>query len=277
MVEIVLSSYNGKHFIDQQIESIAGQTHGDILLTVRDDGSSDDTVQRLGAWRERLGKRMRILPSEGNVGVVRSFEILLSQSVGDYVMMCDQDDVWLPRKVELTLDKMREEEKANPGKAVAVFTSVNLVDGDLKSKGMTFFEQNHFDFPFAGSFYNICVCNCVAGCTMMLNRKALDVALPFASDVPAHDWWIAARVAHEGVLSVLMTPTMLYRLHGNNVCGAAVMEEGHYRKLMRSPLAVWRKYAEVRRFLKDVGFRLGFVGWLFLKLRHVAHRKLHTR
>ncbi|MCQ2344592.1 MAG: glycosyltransferase family 2 protein [Paludibacteraceae bacterium] len=276
MVEIVLSSYNGSRFIDQQIESIANQTFGDWLLTVRDDGSQDDTVQRLESWQNRLGERMRIMPSEGNVGVVRSFELLLGFSKGDYVMMCDQDDVWLPRKVEMTLEMMKEEEKKNSGKAVAVFTSINLVDGELKPKGMTFFEQNHFDFPFAKTFNNICVCNCVAGCTMMLNRNALRVALPFAESVPAHDWWVAAKVARNGILSVLETPTMLYRLHGNNVCGADVMEDGHYRKLMKSPLAVWRKYAEVRQFLKDVGFRWGFAGWLFYKLRHVAHRKLRN-
>lgn len=277
MVEIVLSSYNGRKYIDQQIESIANQSHKDLLLTVRDDGSSDDTVQRFERWKERMGERMRILPSEGNVGVVRSFELLLAASVGDYVMMCDQDDVWLPGKVEMTLAKMKEEEAVNTGKPIVVFTSINLVDGDLNPKGMTFFEQNHFDFPFAGRFNNICVCNCVAGCTMMLNREALRIALPFADNVPAHDWWVAAKIAREGVLSVLMTPTMLYRLHGHNVCGADVMEEGHYRKLMRSPLAVWRKYASVRRFLRDVGFRWGFAGWLFFKLRHVAHRKLHSR
>lgn len=273
MIEILLSSYNGARWIDQQIESIANQNCVDWLLTVRDDGSSDDTVQRLQAWKYKLGDKMRILPSEGNVGVVRSFEILLEQSIGEYVMMCDQDDVWLPEKVQVTYERMLEVEAKNPGKAVLVFTSVELVDGELRPLGTTFFQQNRFDFPFALEFNNICVCNCIAGCTAMINREAVRLSLPFGKHSPYHDWWIAARVSKHGILSVIEEPMMLYRQHGDNACGMKQTDPHHYVSLLRHPIKAHREFSVLEPFLREVGFG-GMPKFYICKIRHYIHRKL---
>lgn len=272
MVEILMSTYNGEKWMDEQIESIVNQTYKDWLLLVRDDGSSDNTVKKLYEWKERLGKKMRIIEGK-NVGVTKSFEILLKENETQYCMMCDQDDYWKREKVELSMQQMMDEERKHPDQPVVVFTAVDLVDGDLKPLGKTFFEQNQFDFPFAKRFKNICVCNCVAGCTMLINWRAKQLVLPFSEKVPMHDWWIAAKVAKNGILSVVETPTMLYRQHGDNVCGAKKAENGYYERLAKNPKALWDKYSEVAGFLRDVGFRGGFVAWLFYKLRHIIHRK----
>lgn len=267
-----MSTYNGVRWMDEQIESIVNQTYEDWRLVVRDDGSSDDTVERLREWQERLGDKMCMIEGR-NVGVIKSFEQLLMQCTADYCMFCDQDDVWKPEKVELTINEMKRMEHVNSGKAAMVFTSVDLVDGDLNPLGKTFFEENQFDFPFAMSFRNICVCNCVSGCTMMLNSRARKLVVPFSENVQMHDWWIAALVAKNGVVSVVETPTMLYRQHRGNICGSHKKQNGYYSRLAKSPATIFAKYKEVAAFLKDVGFSGGFVAWMFFKLRHVIHRK----
>lgn len=273
MVEILLSSYNGSRWIDEQIESIVNQTYTEWRLIVRDDGSKDDTLKKLYEWREKLGKKkIRIIEGE-NIGVIKSFETLLKKAHSEYCMLCDQDDVWKRTKVEMTMNEMQRIEKVKPKKPAMVFTSIDLVDENLKPLGTTFFEQNKFDFPFAMSFSNICVCNCVAGCTMMLNWRARRMVVPFSENAPMHDWWIAALVARKGILGVVKMPTMFYRQHGNNVCGAKATANGYYGNLAKSPATIIKKYAEVRKFLWDVGFRGGFLMWLFCKIRHVIHRK----
>ena len=259
--------------MDEQIESFVNQTYTDWKLLVRDDGSSDDTVRKLYAWRERLGKRkMRIIEGE-NVGVVKSFERLLSKCRTEYAMFSDQDDYWKPTKIEMTMNQMKMEERLHPGKPVVVFTSVDLVDSELKPLGQTYFQQNKLDFPFAKGFNSVCVCCPAAGCTMMLNWRVRRLVLPFSEHALMHDWWIVARVAKEGVLSVVEIPTMLYRQHGDNVCGARATEKGYHLRLMGKPLTIIDKYAKERKFLQAVGFRWGFAGWLFFKLRHIIHRK----
>ena len=272
MVEILMSTYNGVRWMDEQIESIVNQTYADWRLAVRDDGSSDDTIGRLREWQTRLGNKMTIIEGR-NVGVIKSFEQLLLQCTSEYCMLCDQDDFWKPEKVEMTMNEMHTIEIQKPDMPAMVFTSVDLVDGNLKPLGKTFFQQNHFDFPFAMSFRNICVCNCVAGCTMMLNERARKLVVPFSANAPMHDWWIAALVAKNGIVSVVEYPTMLYRQHGDNVCGSKQKEKGYYGKLAKSPTTIFSKYREVSGFLRDVGFSGGFVAWLFFKLRHVIHRR----
>lgn len=272
MVEILMSTYNGEKWMDEQIESFVNQTYTDWRLVVRDDGSSDDTVKKLYKWQEKLKKKMKIIEGE-NVGVVKSFEMLLARCKTEYCMYSDQDDYWKPAKMEMTLNQMKMEEKNHPGKPVAVFTSVDLVDGELKPLGKTYFQQNKLDFPFAKRFNNVCVCCPAAGCTMMLNWRARRLVLPFSEHALMHDWWIAARVAKKGVLSVLEIPTMLYRQHENNVCGAREMEKDYHVRLLGHPMTILNKYMEQRKFLREVGFRWGFVGWLFFKIRHIIHRK----
>lgn len=273
MVEILMSTYNGEQWLDEQIESIAYQTYTDWRLIVRDDGSKDDTVKKLYEWKEKLGKKkIRIIEGE-NVGVIKSFEILLHKAHSEYCMLCDQDDVWKHTKVEMTMLEMERIEKIKPHAPAMVFTSVDLVDETLKPLGKTFFEENQFDFPFAMKFHNICVCNCVSGCTIMLNWRARRMVIPFSENVPMHDWWIAALVAKKGIVGVVKTPTMFYRQHGGNVCGSKEKEKDYYENLAKSPATIRNKYLEVADFLKDVGFRGGYLAWLFFKVRHVIHRK----
>lgn len=272
MTEIVMSTYNGELWVDEQIESIVKQTYTDWQLTVRDDGSTDKTIYILEKWKERLGNRMRLVKGE-NIGVVKSFESLIRMAEGEYIMMADQDDVWLEKKIEMTMAKMKEEERKHPDKGIMVFTSVLIVDENLRGDGMTFFEQHKFRFPFAMKFENICVNDCVAGCTTMINRQARNMVLPFAESAPMHDWWMTAIIARDGILSVVEEPTMLYRQHGDNVCGVEKAGIKHYVRLALMPWRMHLEYRKVESFLHEVNFG-GETKWFYHKIKHIIYRNL---
>ena len=112
-VVVLLSSYNGAKYLAEQIELILAQTWTDLTLVIRDDGSNDFSWQVLQAWRNH--PRVRI--SRGaNIGVTASFLTLLRQCGGDvdFVGFADQDDVWLPDKVERAVVTLRQQPQTMP-------------------------------------------------------------------------------------------------------------------------------------------------------------------
>ena len=112
MIDILLSAYNGQKFIKEQIDSIIGQTIGDWRLLISDDCSTDGTLDVLATFRE--DSRIELVSQNVKYGSARdNFLNLLNYASGDYVMFCDQDDVWLPDKIEVTLRLMEELERAN--------------------------------------------------------------------------------------------------------------------------------------------------------------------
>ena len=102
MIDILLSTYNGEKYLNEQIISIQNQSEKDWRLLVRDDGSSDNTLRLLEYFASQDKRIILIKDDKGNLGVVRSFEILLAQSNADYIMFADQDDVWLANKIRDT-------------------------------------------------------------------------------------------------------------------------------------------------------------------------------
>ncbi len=260
MIHILLSTYNGGQYLAAMLDSLLAQDFAAWKLFVRDDGSSDNTLSILAQYQSAFGEKMTILPADGKrLGAMRSFEHLLqAHGAGAYVMFADQDDVWMPRKLLLTWEKMQAVELQYPGSAITVFTDAYIVDKDLQPSGHTYFEFNRMKQPYATRFNYVSVANPAAGCTMMLNPEARALVLPFANSVPVHDWWIAALVAREGKLIPLTQPTLYYRQHDNNQYGTHVVTGKHYwNRLLHLP-AMLREFRALAPFLDDIGF--GSVG-----------------
>ena len=133
-IDILLATYNGATFLAAQLDSILGQTHTDWRLIIGDDGSTDGTREVIGAYRARFPEKIVTLGERTeNVGVVRNFSRLIEHAEADYVALCDQDDVWKPEKLELSLDKMRAlEAKHGADTPLLVFTDLSVVDRDLR-------------------------------------------------------------------------------------------------------------------------------------------------
>jgi glycosyltransferase involved in cell wall biosynthesis len=222
-IDILLAAYNAEKYLAAQVDSVVKQTYGDVHLLIRDDGSTDGTRRILASLKDRYPEKITLADDAlGNVGACGNFALLLAQTKAAYVMFCDQDDVWLPDKVEKTLRKMRElEEEFGDSVPLLVHTDMKVVDSDLAVKAGSYWRYQAFD-PRNGSKLNrMLVSNVVIGCTLMMNEKLRDLAAPVPPGALMHDWWIALLSAALGKSAFLEDATVLYRQHGKNVIGAS--------------------------------------------------------
>lgn len=225
-VTVLLSTYNGSKFLLQQLNSLYEQTYPNIRILVRDDGSSDSTRSILD--NEQLCGRIDILSGHKNLGPALSFFELLHNAAlteTEYVAFCDQDDVWHPHKIEHAVSALLVVADSRP----ALFCSrLEIVDEQLNHIGFT-------ATPRKVGFGNALVENIATGCTMVLNREALELIFKhLPSKVLMHDWWCYLVLSCFGEIVFDSNANIKYRQHGNNTIGATVsMIEELKRKLHR--------------------------------------------
>lgn len=214
-VAILMSTFNGEQYLESQIRSILNQTYKNWQLYIRDDGSTDNTVNIIKKYCS-LDNRIIFLnkDSRNNVGVVHSFMDLLKNIEADYYMFSDQDDFWLKNKISDTLKVMLSSDSNNI--PICVHTNYSTVDSKLHLK------NNNVNRKTFSKFEELLFCNCIVGCTMMINNK-LRQLINFGdfnySQIYMHDWWMGLIASEFGKVLYLKKSTMLYRQHNNNVVG----------------------------------------------------------
>lgn len=218
-VQVLLSAYNGEQYISEQIQSILNQTHPSVSILVRDDGSTDRTVEILEQLTELNPERIKLMHGS-NIGVVSSFFELLSSADGEaeYYCFCDQDDVWLEHKIEDAVNRL--ESSVHTEVPAMVFTSTYLTDEELNRKGA--WPKPPAREP---SFYNALYENIAIGATITMNRSARQLFMnskPIDSKkILMHDWWFYLLISAFGTVIYNNKPSMLYRQHSNNVVGGS--------------------------------------------------------
>jgi len=223
-IHILLATYNGAPYLQEQLNSLLAQTHANWCLLIRDDGSTDSTPTILAGYQKRFPTRIKIVSSEKvNLGASGNFGALLAaaDADADYLMLCDQDDVWYPDKIERTLAEMRRLEKLHGiTTPLLVHTDLAVVEKGLRSVADSLWRLQHSD-PIGGKVLNrLLVQNVATGCTMMFNRALRDLALPVPPEAVMHDWWLVLVAAAFGEIGQVTMPTVLYRQHGANDVGA---------------------------------------------------------
>jgi glycosyltransferase involved in cell wall biosynthesis len=228
-VAVVMSTYQGERYVEEQIASILPQLPPDGWLLVRDDGSRDATAARVEAIAD---PRIRLVRGE-NIGFARSFFALLASVPPEagLVLLADQDDVWLPDKVE----RARRALAGREGPALC-FSRLWLVDEALQRIGVT------PAWPRGPSFENALAENIVTGCTIALNPAALRLVLQRGDErrIHFHDWWIYLVVSAFGTVVADEEPTVNYRQHGGNTVGGG---SGWQRYLV--PIQFMRRHSWV--------------------------------
>lgn len=218
-VQVLLSAYNGEQYISEQIQSILNQTYPSISILIRDDGSTDQTVQVLEQLIKIHPDQIKLIKGP-NVGVVSSFFELLrvADAEVDYYCFCDQDDVWLDHKVEHAITRLNS--SIHTEVPAMVFTSTYLTDDELNRKGT--WPKPPTREP---SFFNALYENIAIGATITMNRSARNLFMHSRSvdsqKVLMHDWWFYLLVTAFGTVIYDNTPSMLYRQHRNNVVGGS--------------------------------------------------------
>jgi glycosyltransferase involved in cell wall biosynthesis len=214
-VTILLSTYQGDRFLEEQLSSIAAQSYADWQLMWRDDGSSDKSVDLMKAFSaQNPGRMISVETRAGNLGAAESFMHLLAKAPADGCFaFCDQDDVWLPEKLSRSMDALRQV----PDNIPAVYCSRQyLVDKNLKFIDCS---QKPKRPP---SFRNALVQNIVTGCTIVMNAQARSVIL--SARMPKnsmHDWWAYLAVTAAGGKIIFDDePGVFYRQHETNAIGS---------------------------------------------------------
>lgn len=231
-VQVLLSAYNGELYIVEQIRSILEQSWPGVSILIRDDGSSDGTVDIVKRIVNENPERIQLIEGD-NLGVVGSFFELLEQAdhEADFYCFCDQDDVWLPHKIESAVHRL--ESSTNPEKPAMVFTSTKLADSDLNSMGV--WPQAPCRKP---SFYNALYENVAIGATITFNKAAYELFAnhkkPDSSRILMHDWWFYLLVSATGEVIYDHEPSMMYRQHGHNVVGGSNTPVGKLKGKIRS-------------------------------------------
>lgn len=215
-VAILMSTYNGEEYLVQQINSIIEQSYSNWVLYIRDDGSSDRTVEIIKEYCQNYSN-IKFFNEQHikNYGVVHSFMELLKHVDADFYMFADQDDYWKEDKILHTVNAMLGTPYNDL--PVCVHTNLTVVDKTLKNKVES--EPKRVWTPFQKVLFS----NCVTGCTAMVNNKLkekIDFNRIEYKNIVMHDWWVALIASQFGKLVYLDESTMLYRQHGNNVDGS---------------------------------------------------------
>lgn len=231
-VNILMSTYNGEKYVGQQIESIQKQSFTEWNLLVRDDGSKDKTCNIVASYAQ-LDPRIQLIQAE-NKGVIESFYELAKYNQADYYFFCDQDDYWLPEKLQTILD---EAVKHDNKKAKLYYTDLKIVDKNLHiiNESMIRSQSGHANTKLVQELTE----NSVTGCTMMANN-ALIRLWKDTSDIIMHDWYLALLAASQEGLIYIDQPTILYRQHEDNVLGARTLNK-RIKKWLR-PYLWFKKY-----------------------------------
>ena len=230
LIEVVLPTYNGAPYLEAQLASIHAQSLRPSRVLLRDDGSTDGTQQLIHGLQERFGSWLQVLPADGNLGCTANVNRLLQATTAPYVALADQDDLWLPQKLEQALALMQQlEARYGASLALLVHSDLELMDERGVPLGCSYLQRQCLD-PLRTTPADVSLTNVVTGCTALLNRALLERALPIPLHAVMHDWWLALVASVFGRIELLPQATVRYRQHGHNVLGAQGLGLGYWWK-----------------------------------------------
>ena len=251
MIDILVAVYNGEKYLKEQLNSLINQTYKDINIIIRDDGSTDNSLDIIKEFKFEHPEKTTLIKGNPTKSAKNNFFELLNHAKSDYIMFCDHDDIWLENKVELTLAKMQETEETY-GNSIPVLchTDLKVVDKNLNELHKSFFKMQKFDITKT-SLNRALVQNIVTGCTMMINKPLIDLAKNTNSEnVIMHDWWLFLIASAFGRVEVVNSPTILYRQHESNQLGAGDLNKfTYYSKKFKTGNRLQLTYNQADAFL----------------------------
>ncbi|MEZ5447706.1 MAG: glycosyltransferase family 2 protein [Thiolinea sp.] len=285
-VQVLLSTWNGEHWLAELLESLERQSFTDWELLVRDDGSQDQTGKLLLEWQQAHPERVRQCSMDGvHLGSTGSFSRLVRLSDAPFLMFCDQDDVWFPEKIEMEYAAMQEMvAQYGDELPLLVHADLALVNAHKTLMAPSFWRMRGFDVNQGKQDYLLT--NTVTGCAAMFNRAAAKLAFPVPDGVQYHDRWLALVCAWFGKVCPLEQPLLFYRQHDYNQLGAGQKNYAHVATAsIPQRIETWSRQAEIflRRFgerLEPQDYRLvealadlqPLRGWE--RRRHILHHRL---
>jgi glycosyltransferase involved in cell wall biosynthesis len=206
LISIAVCTYNGATYLKQQLQSLFSQTYKNIEIIVNDDNSDDSTPLILKEF-EALYPNFRYQINERNLGYIKNFEKILHYCKGEFIAFCDQDDYWLPNKIEVMLKNFSADD-------VMMYHDSEFMDenGKLLNKKLSqtsgFIDRKHH--------HEVVYNNCVAGHAMMFRNVLIKEIVPFPKDIP-HDHWVTYVALITGKVGYLSDVLVRYRQHALSI------------------------------------------------------------
>lgn len=222
-ISVAMASYNGARYIEQQLQSIIGQTRQPDEIVICDDQSSDETVEIIQNVGSNSPFPLRLLRNESRQGSTRTFQTAIQQCTGDIIALCDQDDYWFPDKLA-TLEQAFEADD----RLGLLFTDAEIVDDALEPMGYSLWESVGFDRQRQARlrsderFDLILSHSFVTGATVAFRTRWSSLIMPFPTDLPyyIHDRWAAVLIAAASRIDFIDRNLIKYRQHGQQQIGA---------------------------------------------------------
>lgn len=249
LISVAMATYNGQRYLRAQLESIAAQTVLPSELVVSDDGSDDSTLALIESFAKHAPFPVRILTKEIHLGFADNFLYAAAVCKHELVAFCDQDDVWLPNKLEIGLERITAD-----GSLLAMhcLTTTNdaLVPTGLWTQGIesdAIFAPLELD-PYINGWGN----------TMLFRRELVTLIArkrrprqPEALGRPlTHDTWVYVLAAGLGRVSHITAPLILYRQHQNNAVG--IGKSRFWHKIKARPFLSMHKLRDRMVFYENL-------------------------
>ncbi len=223
MISVCVATYNGASSIIRQLDSIIFQLHTEDEIIVSDDNSTDNTCDLIRALNDF---RIKIVYNTGAKGPVGNFQNALKYAKGEYILLADQDDVWLPNKVVDMCTALND--------CDLVLTDCEIVNKQLITTNSSFFSLRKSSPGFWQNLYK----NSYIGCCMGFKKEILMYVLPFPASIHMHDWWIGLLVELFGSVKFLQNPSIKYVRHGNNFSPTGEKSSNSYYKQAQNRLVI---------------------------------------
>ena len=265
-----MTTYQGEKYLKEQLDSLFMQDHTDWHLTVSDDGSDDGTNRIIDEYSNEYPDRISVYRSGIHFGTASTHYMhLLRNCEAEYIMFCDQDDIWHKDKIKKTYERMKEEETA--GKAVLIFSDLAVTDEELHPLAPSIMSYQDQD-PTRLDLRELVFRNVITGNTVMINKALRDLAVKCTNDeeITMHDWWLGITASRFGKISYIDEALVDYRQHDRNEIGVRKIRSISYvadnlKNIPKVKKAVLARKRQAAVFLKSYGEMLSEDDRVFLK------------
>ena len=269
-IAILMATYNGERYLREQIYSIISQSSKDWALYIRDDGSRDGTMGIIAEYAEKYPNVVWVRDSEAGLGCNGNFLRLLEVVESKYYMFCDQDDVWVENKMELSLTSIQKEETLHKEMPILMFSDQAVCEQNLNVMTTSQWKKSHIN-PWLFSSYNYVCVNCIiAGANTIFNCQAKNLIFPLVANELYYDHWIAISVSKHGWIGVIDRPLRYYRLHEEQVLGTSLDSSLKRFSGVKTIISQLEYYQNDIRMLKAVGYKPGCKFYLYKFLSYLV-------
>lgn len=222
LVSIAMTTYNGEKYLFQQLESIANQTYKNFEVIIADDCSADGTLNIIENFRTKMN--IRLYSNKKHFGVSKNFEKAVSLCNGDYIALCDQDDIWCHDKIEILLNEI--------GKYALISSDASLINHAGIEIYPSWIRYQLIGIPSEkNQFKKIIFQNFALGCTMLFRKDLKEKIIPIQPEVEGHDWWIALIASLNGKIKFINNKLVKKRVHEFNVTN--IYPDSHLSRFFR--------------------------------------------